>query len=61
MRYLPIIEKGKHLDLPFINYKQLKKVKIKSNNIIQAHLDGEWLESNIFVVEILKEKYKFLV
>ncbi len=61
MRYLPVIEKGKHLDLPFINYKQLEKVKIKSSSLIQAHLDGEWFESNVFEVEILKEKYKFLV
>jgi YegS/Rv2252/BmrU family lipid kinase len=61
MRYLPVIEKGKHLDLPFINYKQLEKVKIQSSSLIQAHIDGEWFESNVFEVEILKEKYKFLV
>ncbi|MFY8107449.1 MAG: diacylglycerol/lipid kinase family protein [Bacteroidia bacterium] len=61
MRYLPVIEKGKHLDLPFINYKQIEKVVIRSNKTIQAHLDGEWFESNVFEVEILKEKYQFLV
>ncbi|MFY8022253.1 MAG: diacylglycerol/lipid kinase family protein [Bacteroidia bacterium] len=60
MRYLPIIEKGKHLNLPFIDYLQIEKVKIKSDKLIQAHLDGEWFESKIFDVQILKSQYQLV-
>jgi YegS/Rv2252/BmrU family lipid kinase len=55
--YLPVIEKGKHLHLPYIDYKQIEKVEISSVQNLQAHLDGEWFEANEFKVDILKRKY----
>lgn len=61
MRYLPVIEKGKHLDLPFIDYSKIENVKIKSKNLLQAHLDGEWFESKYFEVQILKSQYRLVV
>jgi diacylglycerol kinase (ATP) len=63
LRYLPVIEKGKHLNnpLPFIHYVQGKQITITSNQPLQAHLDGEWLQSNTFEIKLLEKKYKIRV
>ena len=42
LRWLPVIEKGKHLNLSFIHYSKTKKVIIESDEPIQSHLDGEY-------------------
>ena len=60
LRYLPVIEKGKHIGLPFINYFNTKKITISSNKPIQAHLDGEYLESNELIIEILPSHFNFI-
>lgn len=60
LRYLPVIEKGKHLHLPFIDYYNTRKIIIKSNRVMQAHLDGEYLESNEFNIEILPAHFNFI-
>lgn len=59
LRYLPVIEKGKHLNrtLPFIHYVQGKQITITSGHTMQAHLDGEWLQSNTFHIQLLEKKY----
>ncbi len=60
LRYLPVIEKGKHLSLPFIEYFNTKKITITSKQMIQAHLDGEYLESNELKIEILPAHFNFI-
>lgn len=60
LRYLPVIEKGKHLDLPFIDYYKTQQITIKSDLPIQSHLDGEYLESNKFDIEVLPDHFNFL-
>ena len=60
LRYLPVIEKGKHPGLPFIDYYCTKKITITSNKLIQAHLDGEYLESNELIIEILPSHFNFI-
>jgi diacylglycerol kinase (ATP) len=60
LRYLPVIEKGKHLDLPFIDYYNTQKIIIKSDQPIQSHLDGEYLESYQFNIEILPAHFNFI-
>lgn len=45
LRWLPVIEKGKHLGLDFISHFQSDQLCIKSNQLMQAHLDGEYMES----------------
>ncbi len=59
LRFLPVIEKGKHLGLSFIQYLKVKKVIVESNTIMQAHLDGEPYQSNRFKLEILPGKFLF--
>ncbi|TAE84998.1 MAG: hypothetical protein EAY81_07010, partial [Bacteroidetes bacterium] len=57
--YLPVIEKGQHLNkpLPFIAYQQAKQITIKSEEPLQAHLDGEWMQANDFTINILPAQY----
>jgi diacylglycerol kinase (ATP) len=60
LRYLPVIEKGKHLakNLPFIQYQQVKEMVITSPQALHAHLDGEHMQSKTFEIKILPQKYK---
>jgi diacylglycerol kinase (ATP) len=60
LRYLPLIEKGKHLGLPFIQYFKTKKIFISCNSPMDAHLDGECYSDNKMEIEILPEKFLFV-
>lgn len=52
LRYLPVIEKGKHLDLKIINYFKTESIAISSDDLLQYHLDGEYAEANDLKIEI---------
>jgi YegS/Rv2252/BmrU family lipid kinase len=58
--YIPVIEKGKHLDLPFIQYHHTKKVEINFVEALPAHMDGEFFNSNHFIIECLPKRFSFL-
>lgn len=53
LRYLPVIEKGKHLHLPFIEYQQAQKITIETAVNVYAQLDGELIEGSKFIFGIL--------
>ncbi len=57
LKYLPVIENGKHLDQPlsFLKYKTCKKISLQSTQKLQAHLDGEYMEAQRFEIEILPQ------
>lgn len=57
LRYLPVIEKGRHLSLPFIQYKRAKQITLTSHTPLQAHLDGEHFVSSRFEISILPACY----
>ena len=59
LRYLPVIEKGKHLTLPFIHYQQAQHIIIKSDIPLEAHLDGEYLQAKQFEIQILPNHFLF--
>lgn len=59
LRWLPVIEKGKHLGLSFIHHSRAKKIIIESNSGIQSHLDGEYYSIDKLEVEILPGKLLF--
>ncbi len=61
IRYLPVIETGKHLDLPFIDYRQIKKVQITTPISVDAHIDGEYFSASSFEINCLPQKFSFLV
>lgn len=53
LRFLPLIEKGKHLNLSVIQYFFTSKISITSNETIQYHLDGEYFEDKQLEIELL--------
>jgi len=57
--WLPVIEKGKHLGLSFVQHFNTKKITITTGKHMQAHLDGEYLEADRLEIEILPSKYLF--
>ncbi len=59
LRWLPVIEKGKHLGLSFIHYSKAKKIIIESDKLIQSHLDGEYYSADKLEIEILTGKLLF--
>lgn len=59
LRWLPIIEKGKHLDLPFIKHFRTKKLIVTSEEPMDTHLDGEYYSAKRVEIEILPAKYMF--
>ena len=59
LRYLPVIKKGNHLQLPFIHYFHSQKIIIESNGLIQYHLDGEYAEAPKLAIEILPAALQF--
>ena len=59
LRWLPVIEKGKHLNLSFIQHFQTKKIIIESDELIQSHLDGEVYKNKKLEIEILPKQFLF--
>ena len=59
LRWLPVIEKGNHLHLPFIKHFRTNKLIITSDKPVQAHLDGEYYETNRLEIMILENKFLF--
>jgi diacylglycerol kinase (ATP) len=53
LRYLPAIEKGKHLHLPFIIHSLEKEVVVTASHELFAHLDGELVASDRFHFRVL--------
>lgn len=60
MKYLPVIEKGEHLDLPFIQYRKADLVTISSATKLHAHMDGEYFYDNNFEIRLLPKRFSFL-
>ena len=59
LRWLPVIEKGKHPGLSFIHISKAKKITIESDSIIQSHLDGEYYSAYKLEIEIMTGKLLF--
>jgi YegS/Rv2252/BmrU family lipid kinase len=59
LRWLPVIEKGKHPGLSFIHISKAKKIIIESDSIIQSHLDGEYYSAKKLEIEMMTGKLLF--
>lgn len=59
LRWLPVIEKGKHLGLSFIKHFRTKNLVITSEQPMDAHLDGEFYSAKRLEIEMLPGKYLF--
>lgn len=59
LRYLPVIEKGKHLSLPFIKHFTGKSFVIDCEKELPAQLDGELIRAKRFEINILPDQFLF--
>lgn len=57
--YLPKIEKGNHLHLPFIQHHTGEYFLIECDKELPAHLDGELIVATRFEFHVLKQKFLF--
>ena len=57
--FLPSIEKGTHLDLPFVESSKVTELIINSKQSVAGHLDGELIEGNSFKISVMYRRYKF--
>ena len=57
--YLPKIEKGNHLELPFIQHHTGESFLIECDKELPAQLDGELIVAKRFEFHVLKQKFFF--
>jgi diacylglycerol kinase (ATP) len=55
--YLPVIEKGKHLSLPFVHHYRIKLIKIESNSLMNYHIDGEFLSADSITISVMPGRF----
>lgn len=60
LRYLPVIERGEHIELPFVHYHQWPSLIIESREEVPTHLDGEFVSARRFEFSVLPEKFSFI-
>lgn len=60
LKYLPVIEKGAHTNLPFITYVKSSMVIVKALKELPAHADGEYFTGTEFNIECLPARFLFL-
>lgn len=60
MRYLPVMERGQHLALPFVTYRQLASVVIETAVPVPAHADGEYFTAARFEIGLLPARFSFI-
>jgi len=58
---LPKVKKGKHMELPYITNHRTSQIKITTEKVLPAHLDGEYFEAKDFELSIAKDKLQLLV
>jgi YegS/Rv2252/BmrU family lipid kinase len=59
LRYLPVIEKGKHINLPFVSYYRSGEILIEGEVPIPTHLDGEYYSASSLNLRILPGQFLF--
>ncbi len=59
LKYLPVIEKGKHLDKYFIVHKTISNVIIDCEKETFAQIDGELISGKKFDIKVLPGQYLF--
>lgn len=57
--YLPRVEKGKHIALPFVKVDKVKQIVIRASESVPAHIDGELIAVNEFTIELLPGRFLF--
>lgn len=55
-RYLPVIQQGRHLHLPVVDYFQTSAITVIAREAVAAHLDGEFFTAERFDIKVLPGK-----
>lgn len=55
LRYLPVIQKGKHLGLSFIAHETVGAIQIKASERVAYQLDGELREAKDFEISLCEQ------
>jgi diacylglycerol kinase family enzyme len=57
--YLPKIQRGKHLHLPFVHHEAGTSFNVVCKHIVPAQLDGELIYAQKFSIEVARNKFLF--
>lgn len=57
LRYLPVIEKGKHLGLPFVSHFRVKELLIETDSPVAGQMEGELLTNTRFEIKVLPARF----
>jgi YegS/Rv2252/BmrU family lipid kinase len=60
LKNLPVIEKGKHLHLPFIKHTTHQKIMVECEQELPAQIDGELYFARHYLIEVMPAKFQFL-
>ncbi len=61
VRHVNKVPKGKHIKLPFVFYFRTNRIKITSDILLPAHIDGELANSKEFDIKILPRALNMIV
>lgn len=59
LRYLPVLQKGKHLHLPFVTHRLVKEVKIQLDQETAIQIDGELISAKEIQIQVVPNKFHF--
>ena len=57
--YLPIIKYGKHMTLPFVIARWVKKFNITSSKVLPIQMDGELFFADKLEIQVLSNQFLF--
>jgi YegS/Rv2252/BmrU family lipid kinase len=57
--YLSQVQKGLHMHYSFVTTAQVKKVIIQTEELTDAHIDGELMQGQSFDIEVLPKQFLF--
>ncbi len=59
LRYLPVLQKGKHLHLPFVTHRLVKEVNIHLEQETDIQIDGELISAKDIQISVVPNKFLF--
>lgn len=59
LKYLPVLQKGKHLHLPFVTHRLVKEVQIHLEQETDIQIDGELISAKDILIKVVPDKFLF--
>lgn len=57
--YLPVLQKGKHLHLPFVTHRLVKEIQISLDQNTDIQIDGELISAKEIKISVVPNKFLF--